>query len=122
MTIICDDDGNILAEAENSTKTEHNPTAHAEMNAIKRLTIGKRSTKFSDLTLISNVQSCPMCFCAAYRSGIRSFIYGSSENDTLVPHITVQELNSFCNPTASIVTGILQDECKKILLDARKSS
>lgn len=117
--LICDQDGKILAKGENTTNTHNHPVGHAEINALMQLAATEKERKFKDLVLISNVQSCPMCFCAVYRAGIHSFIYGSAENETLVPKITVQELNNHCTPQVLIITGVLNEKCEQFLLKAR---
>jgi tRNA(Arg) A34 adenosine deaminase TadA len=117
--VIADGNGKIIMEAVNTTISDNNPIAHAEINALLEVSRKTGQRKFSDYILVSNVQSCPMCFSATYRSGIRYFIYGCAENDTLVPKINVFELNKFCDPSAKIVTGVLEDRCRQQLASAR---
>lgn len=117
--ILADKDGAVLVSAENTTKTDGNPLAHAEMNALLELSKRRPGQKLNDVILISPVQSCPMCFSAAYRSDIRNFVYGCAEDDTLVPKIDVHKLNEYCEPKAEIITGILQRQCTEMLKQAR---
>lgn len=119
--VLADADGNILVQSENTTNTDNNPIAHAEINAILALARKQGVRKFKDVVLVSSVQSCPMCFAAAYRSGIRTFVYGCAEDDTLVPRIDVHTLNKYCNPRAEIVTGVLQHQCAEMLKKARQN-
>lgn len=109
--VLADNEGKIIEVAHNTTKTEHNPLAHAETNLILKAI---KNLKLSDLSayhLISNVQSCPMCFSAAIRVGIISFLYGCGEDETLRPKINVFELRKYCANTINIETGILEKEC-----------
>lgn len=120
--VLTDYKGNLLVEAENTTTTDNNPLAHAEMNAIALLAKKFKTKKFEGVILVSTVQSCPMCFSAAYRSGIRQFLYGCAEDDTLVPKINVHELNKYCEPGAEIITGVLEKLCAESLQKARANS
>jgi tRNA(Arg) A34 adenosine deaminase TadA len=117
--VIATADGEIIVKAVNTTVSGNDPIAHAEINALQELSRKTGQRKFSNYILISNVQSCPMCFSAAYRSGIRHFIYGCAEDSTLVPKISVTELNDFCDPPAKIVTGVLENRCLRQLAAAR---
>jgi tRNA(adenine34) deaminase len=118
-TVIATADGQIVAGAINTTKSDNNPIAHAEINALLELSRKTGQRKFSNYILICNVQSCPMCFSAAYRSGFRYFIYGCAEDNTLVPKVSVTELNKYCHPRAKIVTKVLEERCIQQLAMAR---
>lgn len=108
--ILVNFEGDVLTEGLNTTNTDQNPIAHAEINAIEKLCEIRKSKKLDGVVLVSSVQSCPMCFSAAYRSGIRHFVYGCAEDDTLVPKIDVHGLNSACTPKAEIITGVSEDQ------------
>jgi tRNA(adenine34) deaminase len=120
--VVATQDGEIIVKAMNTTNTDTNPIAHAEINALLELAQRTHQKKFKNYILVSNVQSCPMCFSACYRSGFRHFVYGCAEDSTLVPKISVHELNSLCKEKAEIISGILKDECQKQLAKARETS
>ncbi|HUD06783.1 MAG TPA: nucleoside deaminase [Candidatus Saccharimonadales bacterium] len=120
--VIARQDGKIVVRSKNTTNTDMNPIAHAEMNALTELVHKTRSKKLLNYILVSNIQSCPMCFSALYRSGFRHFVYGSSEDSTLVPKINVHELNKLCTPRAEIITGVLKDQCLQLLARTRNTS
>jgi tRNA(adenine34) deaminase len=117
--ILTDTSGKVLVRSENTTNTDSNPIAHAEINAALQLAKKLGSRKFKDVVLICTVQSCPMCFSALYRSGVRYFIYGCAEDETLVPKIDVHTLNKYCEPPAKIITGVLEADCIKMLKMSR---
>lgn len=120
--VLCDGEGNVLVTARNTTVTDTDPTAHAEINALRLA--GKKLGKkdLSGLVLVSNAQSCPMCFCAAIRSGIVDFVYGYAEDETLVPKIDVFSLAKYCAISPNIETGVLGEGCEGQLKMARRRS
>ena len=115
--VLADFDGGVIHVAHNTVKTDNDPTAHAEINLIRKAS--KENKNLSDYYLVSNAQSCPMCFSAAVRAGISNFLYGYAENETLVPNIDVFEMSKYCESKINIETGILNEECKKQLERAR---
>lgn len=110
--VLADADGHVIASAYNTVNTETDPTAHAEMNLIRSATKMLGTKRLPGYVLISNAQSCPMCFSAAVRAGIRNFVYGYAEDETLVPNIDVHKLSEFCVDPVDITTGVLSDECE----------
>jgi len=118
--VLSDSNGNVIDVAHNTTNTDTDPTAHAEINLIRKVSKKLNTKDLSDYYLISNVQSCPMCFSAAIRSKISNFIYGYAEDETLVPKADVFEMSKHCNHKVNIETGILREECKHQLEQARK--
>lgn len=106
-------DGTIIATAHATTHSEMDPTAHGEMNAI-RSACKKLGTKdLSPYCLVSNAQSCPMCFSAAVQANISHFIFGYAEDDTLVPRATVFEMKKYCKDEIQIETGVLVEQCRE---------
>jgi len=118
--VLADLEGNVIASAHNTTNTDIDPTAHAEINLIRKITKKLKTKNLSEYCLISNAQSCPMCFVAAIKAKISNFIYGYAEDETLTPKITVFEMNERCEQKANIESKILKDECKKQIEEARK--
>jgi len=73
---IIDQDGNIIAVASNSVLNDHDPTAHAEVNAIR---IAGKKLKTHDLSgciLVTTAYPCPMCMSAIMWANIKHVIYG----------------------------------------------
>ncbi len=118
--VIADLKWNIVMTDHNTSYTEKDPTAHAEINAIRKLCkqLGTRDLK--EYCLISNAESCPMCMTAAIKTNIQYFIFGASIESDSNPYITVQDIAKYSKNPLYIETGVLKEECEKQISDARK--
>jgi tRNA(Arg) A34 adenosine deaminase TadA len=74
-------DGQIVARAVNEVHTTHDPTAHAEMQAIRQASRLLATPDLSGAVMYASGYPCPMCFCAMHRSGIRSAYFAYSSED-----------------------------------------
>lgn len=117
--ILTDLEGNVIEMAHNTQKTDSDPTAHAEINLIRKVTKKHRSTDLSTNILISNAQSCSMCFSAAIKAKIENFIFGAESESHMNPNLNVFEIAKFTHNELIIDSGILQLECKNQIANAR---
>ncbi len=73
--------GQIIAEAGNSVTNDNDPTAHAEVNAIRKASKQLQSFDLSDCEIYTSCEPCPMCLGAIYWSGIKTVYYGNTKQD-----------------------------------------
>lgn len=74
-------DGNILAATGNSVATDNDPTAHAEVNAIRVACKAVGAPSLEGATLYASCEPCPMCYAAAFWAGIGRIYYAASISD-----------------------------------------
>ncbi len=74
-------EGRILAETANEVVISNDPTAHAEILAIRRASSLLGTHDLSGCVLYTSCEPCPMCLGAIYWSGINKVIYASDRND-----------------------------------------
>lgn len=74
-------DGKIIAEAGNRVVLMNDPTAHAEVLAIRKASAYLKSHDLSDCTLYTSCEPCPMCLGAIYWAGIKKVVYSSDRKD-----------------------------------------
>ncbi len=74
-------DGKIVAQAANSVTNDNDPTAHAEVNAIRKASQILNSFDLSDCEIYTSCEPCPMCLGAIYWSGIKTVYYGNNKQD-----------------------------------------
>lgn len=73
--------GEIISEADNEVVILMDPTAHAEVLAIRRASSFLNTHDLSDCVLYTSCEPCPMCLGAIYWSGIKKVVYASDRND-----------------------------------------
>jgi guanine deaminase len=74
-------DGKIISEANNRVVLDYDPTAHAEILAIRQAASVLKSHDLSDCTLYTSCEPCPMCFGAIYWAGIKKVVYACDRTD-----------------------------------------
>lgn len=79
--LIVDKDGNIIAIGNNEVLKENDPTAHAEMIAIRKACKKLGTYDLSDCELYTTCEPCPMCISASIWANIHKIVYGCSKND-----------------------------------------
>ncbi|SFQ47965.1 guanine deaminase [Lachnospiraceae bacterium XBB1006] len=72
----------IVAVASNTVLESHDPTAHAEVNAIREATKKLGTHDLSDCTIYATSEPCPMCRSAIIWANIKTCIYGNSAAET----------------------------------------
>lgn len=77
--IVCD--GEIVATGANRVTANNDPTAHAEVNAIRAACAKKQSFKLEGCTCYTSCEPCPMCLSALYWAGISRIVYGNTKED-----------------------------------------
>ena len=78
---VIDQDGNVIAVASNSVLGDHDPTAHAEINAIREATRIKGTHDLSGCIIFATGYPCPMCLSAIIWANIREVVYGCRPED-----------------------------------------
>jgi guanine deaminase len=73
--------GEILSEACNRVVLNADPTAHAEILAIRHAAASMGSHDLGDCTLYTSCEPCPMCLGAIYWSGIKKVVYACDRTD-----------------------------------------
>jgi len=74
-------DGEIIAAAANSVTINNDPTAHAEVNAIRMACKKLNSYYLSDCTIYTSCEPCPMCLGAIYWAHLGKVYYGNNKTD-----------------------------------------
>ena len=74
-------DGKVIAEAHNMVVVNNDPTAHAEILAIRHASEILKSHELNECTLYTSCEPCPMCLGAIYWAGISKVIYACDRTD-----------------------------------------
>lgn len=74
-------DGRVVAAGVNTVTIDNDPTAHAEVNAIRRACQDGQTYSLAGCSIYSSCEPCPMCLSAIYWSGISRLYYGNTQHD-----------------------------------------
>lgn len=74
-------DNKIISEAGNRVVLNSDPTAHAEILAIRTAASSLKTHELDECTLYSSCEPCPMCLGAIYWSGIKKVVYSCDRSD-----------------------------------------
>lgn len=74
-------DGALVAEGVNRVTANNDPTAHAEVSAIREACRREGSFKLEGCTIYTSCEPCPMCLSAIYWAGISRIYYGNTKQD-----------------------------------------
>lgn len=109
-------DGEIAIAAHNTVKRDRDPSAHAEVNAIRLLAKKLNSTSLEGYTLYTTCEPCPMCATACIWAGISEIIIGASIKDLIelgVPQIDLscEEIIAKSFRHIKVTKGLLKSDC-----------
>ncbi len=74
-------DGEIIATGTNRVTADNDPTAHAEVNAIRKACQTLKTFDLSGCTIYTSCEPCPMCLAAIYWAHIDKIYYGNNKKD-----------------------------------------
>jgi guanine deaminase len=74
-------EGEVIAEAANSVTTTNDPTAHGEVNAIRKACAALGTFSLAGCEIYSSCEPCPMCLAAIYWARLGAIYFGSNQQD-----------------------------------------
>ena len=109
-------DGNILSKTHNLTESTQDPTAHAEMIAIRQACKNTGSRRLIGATLYVTLEPCAMCMGAVVNSRIKRLVFGADDPKAgaVVSNFGIG-LDDTLNHKPEITRSILEDECSSLL-------
>ena len=73
--------GEIIATGTNRVTANNDPTAHAEVSAIRSACAKVQNSKLEGCTCYTSCEPCPMCLSALYWAGVERIVYGNTKED-----------------------------------------
>ncbi|WP_138497794.1 tRNA adenosine(34) deaminase TadA [Nostoc sp. PA-18-2419] len=114
--VIIDSTGNLLAQGENRKERDKDPTAHAEILALKRAAITLQNWHLNDCTLYVTLEPCPMCAGAIVQARLGELVYGVDDTKTGAVRTVINIPDSAAsNHRLQIIGGILESACRQQL-------
>lgn len=116
--VVLDSHGEVIARAANERELTGDPSAHAELLALRRAALVVGGWRLDDCTLVVSLEPCTMCAGALVQARIGRVVFGAFDDkagavsslwdvvrDPRLPH------------RAEVVSGILADDCQRILTE-----
>jgi tRNA(adenine34) deaminase len=111
-------DGIVIGRGSNAPISSHDPTAHAEVIAMREAATHLGNYRLVDCTLYVTLEPCAMCSGAIQHARIAKLIYGASDPKTGACGSVVNLMNEpKLNHHTEVVGGFLAKECGEILSD-----
>ena len=112
--VVCN--GKIIGRGGNRNIADHDPTAHAEIVAMKAAASSLENYRLENCTLYVTVEPCSMCAGAAVQARIARLVYGCRDEKAGAVESLFRIANDArLNHQIAITSGILQEECSSIL-------
>ena len=109
-------DNKLIAQAHNRPIINSDPTAHAEIEVLRRAGKTLLNYRLPKTTLYVTLEPCSMCLGAMIHARIERVVFGASDPKSGVCGSTIDLLSeSIFNHQISVSGGVLEHECKNIL-------
>jgi tRNA(adenine34) deaminase len=116
--LIVNEAGEILSLGKNEREKDNDPTAHAEIVAIRRAGEKLGSWRLDDLTLIVTLEPCVMCAGAILQSRIRRLVFGAFDQKAGAVGSALDVVRDVrALSKVEVVSGVLENDCAKLLTD-----
>ena len=116
--LIVNEAGEILSTGKNEREKDNDPTAHAEIVAIRKASEKMGSWRLDDLTLIVTLEPCVMCAGAILQSRIKRLVFGAFDQKAGAVGSSLDVIRDVrALSKVEVVSGVLEDECAKLLTD-----
>ncbi|MEH1914381.1 nucleoside deaminase [Nostoc sp.] len=112
-------DNEVVAVAHNTVRRDNDPSAHAEINAIRSLTAKLKNPSLEGYSIYTTGEPCPMCATACVWSGLSEIVYGASIQDLISVNqsqisISCKEVIDKSFRKIKVTKGVLNNECLEL--------
>ncbi|MBD2196310.1 MULTISPECIES: tRNA adenosine(34) deaminase TadA [Calothrix] len=113
---IIDAAGNLLAEGENRKERDKDPTAHAEIVALRIAAQNLQNWHLNQCTLYVTLEPCPMCAGAIIHARVGLLVYGVDDTKTgAIRTVTNIPDSAASNHRLKVIGGVLESACRQQL-------
>lgn len=109
-------DGKIVARGWNRNLTDHDPTAHAEIVALREAGAALGNHRLAECELFATIEPCAMCAGALVHSRVERLVYGADDPKAGAVHSVLEVLNHpRLNHRMEVCGGVLAGRCAELL-------
>ena len=114
--VIIDQNGNLIASGENRRERDKDPTAHAEILALRSAGLALQNWHLNQCILYVTLEPCPMCAGAIVQARLGLLVYGADDPKTGAIRSVTNIPDSACSyHRLSVLGGILETSCRQQL-------
>jgi tRNA(adenine34) deaminase len=111
-------DGRVVGRGWNRNLTDHDPTAHAEIVALREAARNSANHRLSTCTLFATIEPCAMCAGAAIHARVGRLVYGADDPKAGAVHSVLQVVNHpSLNHQMKVRGGVLAGRSAEMLQD-----
>ena len=116
--IVVNEAGEIFGTGQNLREQNNDPTAHAEIIALRNASEKLGSWRLDDLTIVVTLEPCAMCAGAILQSRIKRLVFGAwDEKAGAVGSVMDVIRDPRALNKVEVITGIMETECSEVLKD-----
>jgi len=122
--LIARSDGDIVCATSNTVRSNRDPTAHAEINAIREASRILGTIDLSGHTMVATCEPCPMCAAAIHWARLDAVIFGASIEDARAAGfheltVPIEQLYRLGRSEVALIPGVLRDQCRHLFEEWR---
>jgi tRNA(adenine34) deaminase len=109
-------DGEIIGQGHNRNLLDNDPTAHAEIVALRQAAARLGNHRLTGCTMVATIEPCSMCAGALIHARIARLVYGAADPKAGAAGSTLQVINHpSLNHRMEVTAGVLAEKCSEIL-------
>ena len=106
----------VLAIAGNRTRTDQDPTAHAEIVALREAAREAGNYRLTEAVAYSTIEPCAMCAGALIQARVSRLVYGARDERAGAVESRFRICDTdFLNHRIEITAGVMEDECRELM-------
>jgi tRNA(adenine34) deaminase len=116
--LIVNEAGEILSFGKNEREKDNDPSAHAEIVAIRKASEKLGSWRLDELTLVVTLEPCVMCAGAILQSRLKRLVFGAFDQKAGAVGSSLDVIRDVrALSKVEVVIGVLENDCAKLLTD-----
>jgi tRNA(adenine34) deaminase len=109
-------DGEVIGLGHNRTLADNDPTAHAEIIALRHAAARVGNHRLAGCVMFATLEPCAMCAGALIHARLSRLVYGAGDPKAGAAGSVLQVLNHpRLNHKMAVTSGVLEDECSQVL-------
>jgi tRNA(adenine34) deaminase len=114
--VVLDAEGSVISRGRNERESTADPTAHAEVVALRAAGLARGNWRLEDCTLVVTLEPCTMCAGALLAGRLPRLVYGAPDPRAGAAGSVWDVLHDpRLGPPVEVLTGVLADECAGLL-------